>query len=88
MTSMIKPGIKPGTHLVPTQRTHRRNAPARAAAPAPEPLGAAEPARLSAKEAFCLGFAFSAALLLVGGGAAASIDDNVPPQPLSSFSAR
>lgn len=87
--SLIKSEVKPGLRTLPGQRSAEKSAPEPAAAPAAAaPLLDTEPDRLSAKDLFCLGFAFSAALLLIGGGAAASIDDNVPPQPLTSVSGR
>lgn len=88
--NLIKSEVKPGLRTLPVQRSNEKNAPEPAAAPAAAaaPLLDTEPDRLSAKDLFCLGFAFSAALLLIGGGAAASIDDNVPPQPLTSVSGR
>ena len=89
MTSMIKPEVKPGVRTVPMQRANEKRALAVVPAAADAaPLLDTEPDRLSAKDLFCLGFAFSAALLLIGGGAAASIDDNVPPAPLTSVSGR
>lgn len=92
MTSMIKPEVKPGVRIVPLQRSAatsgRAVALASAAPAAAEPLLDTAPAGLSAKDAFCLGFAFSAVLLIFGGGAAASIDDGVPPQPQTGISAR
>ena len=91
MTSMIKPEVKPGERTVPLQRAAAKSGRAVAlasAAPAAEPLLDTAPTGLSAKDAFCLGVAFSAVLLVFGGGAAAAIDDGVPPQPQTGITAR
>ncbi len=95
MTSLVKIDVPVGLHRgLPKQRSLAEDP-----VPVEDTVPVAEPAlplvapdraseRLSVKDLFCLGFAFSAALLLIGGGAAASIDDNVPASSLTSISGR